>query len=144
MSDIEPINDEWLRDIKGLAYRDADGPQVSVSRGGMKRLIARLEVAESLLAAAGAARGEQSDTQAEVLPDSTSEASWQPQVMSIELVAQARKLKAIAPYIPGPTHAPPICIDGQRPMTLMSYVDKLAVYVCEHCQKRVAVGEGRT
>ncbi len=144
MSDTEPINDEWLRDIKGLAYRDQDGPNVSVSRGGMKRLIARLEAAESQLVAAGAARGEQSAPQATEQTTPASEPTWQLQVMSTKLEAKPRKLKAIEPYIEGPVTAAPICIEGQIPMTMLSYEKRLATYVCTHCQKKVVIGGGRT
>jgi len=149
MSDFGPIDDEWLRDVKGLAYRDQDGPQVSVSRGGMKRLIARLEAAESQLAAAQAARGAQSDPKVEELDDSEPEAPQEPQVMTTELATHTKQLKSavvynLMPYGYIPKYAPPICIDGQVPMTLTSYENRVAVYVCGHCQKKVAVGEGRT
>jgi hypothetical protein len=149
MSDFGPIDDEWLRDVKGLAYRDQDGPQVSVSRGGMKRLIARLEAVESQLAAAQAARSAQSDPKVEELDDSEPEAPQEAQVLSMVLEARTKKLKVEAvyngmPYGDIPAHAPPICIDGQIPMRLMSYENRLATYVCEHCRKTVVVGEGRT
>lgn len=147
MTNIEPIDDEWLRDIKGLAYRDQDGPQVGVSRGGMKRLLARLEAAESQLAAAEAVRGEQSAALMGESAEEPPEASQQPQVMSLELEARTKKFKVEAVYrlVPDggiPAHAPPICIAGQIPMMLKSYEHRLAVYVCEHCQQKVVIGDG--
>lgn len=51
MDDAFLIPDEWLSDIRGIASREADGKDVTVSRKALKGILARLDVAERSLPA---------------------------------------------------------------------------------------------